>query len=296
MTCQTGQLPEPGEVFLDHVAHFVPAMAAAAAAMERCGFRLTPYSVQANAGADGGLVPSGTANRCAMLRRGYLEILERVSDTPLSRQLAAQVGLYTGIHLAAFSVTDADAERSRLAAAGFAPLDPVRLRRPTGRPDRPHEEARFTVLRVPPEAMPEGRLQFLTHHTEEAVWAPADLEHPNGAISLEAIHIAVAEPEAAAARYARFLGRPAMRAGGAHVIATERGRVVLHGPDGAPFAPARVTPEMVAYEVGSADIGATRRFLAEHGIEASPARTDAVAARLPLALGGTILFRAAGAT
>ena len=289
------QLPDPGEVFLDHVAHFVPAMQGAAAAMERCGFRLTPYSVQANAGADGTLVPSGTANRCAMLRRGYVEILERVSDTPLSRQLAAQLARYTGIHLAAFAVADAEAERSRLAASGFAPLPPVRLRRPTGRADRPGEEARFTVVRVPPEAMPEGRLQFLTHHAEAAVWAPADLEHPNGAVSLEAIHIAVADPQAAAARYMAFLGRPARPEDGALVVATERGRVVLHGPGGSPFAPARLVPELVAYEIGATDLAATRRFLGARGIATHDAGPDGVAAALPAELGGMILFRAARA-
>src|SRR5580704_16065192 len=42
------QLPPPGAVFLDHVAHFVPAMDTAAAALELCGFRLTPFTAQAN--------------------------------------------------------------------------------------------------------------------------------------------------------------------------------------------------------------------------------------------------------
>jgi hypothetical protein len=284
------QLPQAGEIFLDHIAHFAPAMDAAAAAMERCGFRLTPYSVQANAAPDGTLIPAGTANRCAMLRRGYLEILVRVSDTPISRQLEAQLARYTGVHLAAFSTSDIEAERARLAGAGFAPLDPVRLRRKTGRAGRPDEEARFTVLRVPSDRMPEGRLQFLTHHTEAAVWDPPDLEHPNGAVSLDAIHIAVDAPESVAERYTRFLGRPAQRAGDAFAVATERGRVVLHGPDGADFAPARVVPQMVAYEIGTADLAATGRFLAARGIPLVEV-VDGLAAMLPAEIGGTILFR-----
>ena len=80
------QLPGPGEVFLDHMAHFVPAMEPAAAVLERCGFRLTPFTVQTNR--EGGVtVPSGTGNRCAMLRNGYLELLAATSDTPLAQQL-----------------------------------------------------------------------------------------------------------------------------------------------------------------------------------------------------------------
>ena len=70
----TNQLPPAGAVFLDHVAHFVPEMDAAATALERCGFRLTPFTVQTNR-VNEEAVPAGTGNRCAMLRQGYLEIL-----------------------------------------------------------------------------------------------------------------------------------------------------------------------------------------------------------------------------
>src|SRR2546421_10547692 len=94
------QLPPPGTVFLDHVAHFVPEMEAAAAALERCGFRLTPFTAQTNR-VDGRPVPAGTGNRCAMLRQGYVEILTAgpnpSGDTQLGRamreRIPAQVGL-----------------------------------------------------------------------------------------------------------------------------------------------------------------------------------------------------------
>ena len=78
----TNQLPQPGAVFLDHVAHFVPEMDPAAAALERCGFRLTPFTAQTNR-VDGKPVPAGTGNRCAMLRQGYVEILAATADTEL---------------------------------------------------------------------------------------------------------------------------------------------------------------------------------------------------------------------
>ena len=42
------QLPGPSEVFLDHTAFFVPAMDAASDVLERCGFRLTPFTLQTN--------------------------------------------------------------------------------------------------------------------------------------------------------------------------------------------------------------------------------------------------------
>src|SRR5438270_12212570 len=97
------QLPSPGAVFLDHVAHFVPAMDVAAAALERCGFRLTPFTAQTNR-IDGATVPSGTGNRCTTLRQGYLEILTATQtvagDTDLARQLRERVADHVGLHLA----------------------------------------------------------------------------------------------------------------------------------------------------------------------------------------------------
>src|SRR5438105_1674821 len=123
------QLPSPGAVFLDHVAHFVPAMDAAAQALERCGFRLTPFTAQTNR-EEGETIPAGTANRCAMLQRGYVEILIATVDTPLARQLTGRLARHVGVHLAAFSTPDAAGEHDRLAAAGFPVLPLVDMRRP----------------------------------------------------------------------------------------------------------------------------------------------------------------------
>src|SRR5580658_49527 len=112
------QLPGPGEVFLDHTAFFVPAMDVASDVLERCGFRLTPFTVQTNREGNK-TVPSGTGNRCAMFRNGYLELLTATSDTPLAAQLREQIADHPGLHLAAFSTADAAGEHRRLAAAGF---------------------------------------------------------------------------------------------------------------------------------------------------------------------------------
>src|SRR3546814_3185414 len=66
------QLPDRGEIFLDHLAHFVPSLDCAAAVLEKLGFRLTPFAAQRNRTPNGN-EPSGMANRCVMLREGYLE-------------------------------------------------------------------------------------------------------------------------------------------------------------------------------------------------------------------------------
>src|SRR5277367_3391449 len=128
------QLPERGAVYLDHIAHFVPAMDPAAAALERCGFRLTPFTAQTNR-VDGKPVAAGTGNRCAMFRRGYVEILAAIGDTPLARQLNERLARHVGLHLAAFSSADAAAEHRRLAAEGFPALPLVDMLRPVATED-----------------------------------------------------------------------------------------------------------------------------------------------------------------
>ena len=45
----------------------------------------------------------------------------------------------------------------------------VNMRRPVATDDG-EEEARFTIARIAPGSMPEGRMQFLTHYTEHLVW------------------------------------------------------------------------------------------------------------------------------
>ena len=68
------QAPRPGNLSLDHVAHFVPDMENAAPALEKLGFTLTPFSAQSHRLEPGGpLTPAGTGNRCIMFKRGYIE-------------------------------------------------------------------------------------------------------------------------------------------------------------------------------------------------------------------------------
>ena len=273
-----GQLPEPGQVFLDHIAHFVPDIEAAATAMEACGFRLTPFTAQVNRAADG-IVPAGTGNRCAMLGQGYVEILGKTADTPLARQLEDRLVRHVGLHLAAFSTADAAAERGRLAGAGFAVQPLVDMRRPVD-----GEEARFTIARIAEGAMPEGRMQFLAHHTPHLVWREGYLEQPNGAQALLALWIAAPDPAAAAARFARFAGRPARREHGRLTVRLDRGALFFATPDFLHIEfgimPGPPLPYLAAYEVETDSLPSIGR----------PA-DGGMAVTLPPALGGTILFR-----
>ena len=88
---------------------------------------------------------------------------------------------YPGVHLAAFAVADAAAAHRRLGEAGFRMQPLVEMQRPVETGDGPGTAA-FTIARLAPGQMPEGRIQMLTHHTEDTVWQPRWLTHPNGAL------------------------------------------------------------------------------------------------------------------
>jgi hypothetical protein len=297
------QLPGPGAVFLDHVAHFVPEMDAAAAALERCGFRLTPFTAQTNR-VDGRPVPAGTGNRCAMLWQGYVEILTAVptpsGDTELARQLRERIADHVGLHLAAFSSADAGAEHRRLAAAGFATLPLVDMRRPVAT-DSGTEDARFTIARVAHGSMSEGRVQFLTHHTEPLVWRDGFLDHPNGARALTGLWIAAADPAEPAGRFARFTGRPARHVGEVTTIALDRGAVHIAAPEflgeALGITPAGRLPGFVAAQIAVTSFALLAGHLDAAGFAYRRIRLkaagDAIAVTLPAAIGDTLLFHAA---
>jgi len=219
------QLPLGDEIFLDHVGHFVRDRDAAGRALARAGFAPTPPSIQANP--DGS--PTGTGNITAMLERGYIEVLFKTADTPLGREFDAALARYMGIHLAAFAVADADRAHRRLGTAGFRVRPLVEMRRPVDTPSGP-DTAAFTVARVEPGEMAEGRVQILAHRTEDTVWQKRWLGHPNGARCLLDLVIAVADLDEAAARFQRFTGRPALTNPSGRAIHLDRGRVQLVTP------------------------------------------------------------------
>jgi len=283
------QLPLDDEIFLDHVGHFVPDAQAASHALARAGFAPTPVSVQVDpAGA-----PTGTGNVCAMFARGYIEILFKTTSTPLAAELDASMARYPGVHLAAFAVADAAAARRRLGEVGFALRPLVSMQRPVGT-ETGQATAAFTVARVERGAMVEGRIQMLTHHTEDAVWQPRWLTHPNGARGLANVVIAVADVDEAAARFARFTGRPAMTTRSGQTIELDRGRVELVTRDAFEAALPEIAipspPFMGAYGVHVGSLGLVERTLRAAGLQAR-SLGDCLAAPFPAELGvGAWLF------
>jgi hypothetical protein len=288
MTDSDRQLPLGDEIFLDHVGHFVRDPQVAAAALARAGFAPTPVSAQV--APDGG--PTGTGNVCAMLTRGYVEVLFKTADTPLGREFEAAFARYSGIQLAAFAVADAGAWHRRLGEAGFRTRPLAPFKRPVDA-ETGMATAAFTVARVEPGEMAEGRIQVLTHHTEDAVWQKRWLIHPNGALGLASLAIVVADVDEAAARYARFTDRPAVRTRAGQAVVLDRGRIDLVTPEAFAVLPEIAIPSLPfigGYGVTVVSLDRVEATLRSGGI-ASRRAGDALIAPFPEELGkGAWLF------
>ena len=290
------QNPPLGKLNIDHVAHFVPHIDAASAALEQAGFTLTPFSEQSHRLEPGGpLTPAGAGNRCVMLREGYLEFLTPTADTPIAQQLRNAIQRYTGLHLIALGTAAPEADHARLAKNGFSPLPPVALQREIGTTVG-YDTARFTVVRVPPGTMAEGRIQYCQQHTPELLWQPRWLEHRNHARGLAAVILCVADPQEAAQRYARYTGLLAQLSGTQWRIDTQRGALLFVTPAAVEqklgiTAPA--LPWIAGYVLSSDKLSATRDVLnaAQCDLRELESR---LLLRWPGAVGGFILFQQHG--
>jgi hypothetical protein len=206
---------------LDHVGHFVPDLEAAGELLGKLGFFSTPVSHhQANG------QPAGTANRCVMMREGYLEILAPTLDTPNAARVRSWMNRYPGVHLVSWGTPAAAEDHTRLASHDFSPDALVELRRKTA-----EGEVGFRVVYVPPEKMPECRAQYCQHLTPDITWHDFAARHTNGVIGLSAAYIVADDPKATAARWAEFSGLLPVSKKDEIVLTASRGTIHIASRD-----------------------------------------------------------------
>lgn len=257
---------------LDHVAVMVTDLIAAGAAYGRLGFSLMPLSQHSGALSPGGKVEKwGVANRCIMLRRGYLELMGVIDPALYDNRVPDFLARYEGIHILAFGCDDAAATADALAAAGFGATGVHALARALETPEG-ERLAKFNLVRLPAEETPEGRVLAIEHLTREYLWQGRYLDHPNGAVALTELVVCVADVNEAARRYARYFGIPFTRNGMGAECALQAGKFILtdhtglretHGidPPTLPFA--------ASFTVAVADLDATQKLLESNGVVAS---------------------------
>ena len=263
------QKPAPGELYVDHVSHFVADLDAAARVFESLGMKVTPTSVQKTP--EG---PVGASNRCVMLEEGYIELLSPTHDTPAAGRMRALMRRYDGVHLMCYGTPDAEGEHRRLQAHGFEPQPLVDLQRAVD-----GGTARFKVVRLPPEKMPEGRIQYVEQLTPEHLWRPADVNP----LRLEEVFVVGKDPIATAARWARFAGLLPRPEGDGVRLETARGRIFIGTRETVArlLGEAPPAPAIAGYSLSSSDPEAFKARCIGVGLEM---KGDWVT--LPTALGG----------
>jgi hypothetical protein len=277
------QRPAAGELCLDHLAHFVPNLDAAAAVWEKLGLKVTPVAVHQVAGK-----PSGTSNRCVMFEEGYIELLAPTLDTPHATRVHALMKRYDGVHLVCFGTPDAAAEHARLAAHGFEPEPMVKL----GRNLETGEAVRFNVVYVPPGKMAEGRVQYCEHLTPQHVWRKGFVNAP----CLRSVYVVADNPEEVAARWGRFGGMLPRRsregkADGLVRLDMARGRVLIGNKKAVAGVLGEVpsAPAIAGYAIACSNPAAFARRCSKAGM-----KVKGNVVTLPAALGGSWLLESAG--
>ena len=256
---------------LDHVGTIVRDLDKGRAAFEAMGFRLTARSQHRGAVDPGGPVqPLGQANHCAMLRRGYLEVLG-IIDNRLPTPASVHLDKYEGLHIVSVrpsSIADV------LVMAGEGTLDAARdlgrevLYGPSGAEKRP---VRFTNIRFKAASFPEAQFMFTEHLTRDTMWQPHLLEHPNGADSLDCVFVCSSEPGALAGRLGSVYGvSPSASASNQHELKLQASSVLVATSDALramfPGVPIPDGARPVGYRVATVSLDGLVNILTQNGV------------------------------
>lgn len=254
---------------LDHAAVMVHDLRLSAQTYERLGFCLTPLSQHSGALTPGGdIVQWGCANHCIMLQQGYLELMGVINPNLYDNKIPDFLARYEGIHILAFGCSDGATTANRLAKEGFGANGVHGLARSLDTPDG-ERKAKFNLVRLPPEEMPEGRVLAIEHLTPEYLWQDRYMTHPNGALALEELVVCVDDPATVASRYERYFGIPAKEESNLWCFTLRQGRFVLKTAETlrSEFGiDAPTTPYAAAVKIRTQALNNTTKLLSKNGV------------------------------
>lgn len=181
----------------------------------RLGFTLSPRGLHSE--------KMGSANTTAVFEAGdYFELLGIIAPTEQNKSKRDQLESDgEGLRAIACQIGDARDAREKLAALGLSTTEVVDFERPVPLPNGEQTKAAFSITQFEARDVPFGTVFMCQHHTRDAVWIPALLNHRNGAKGLGGIVAAVADPKSIATAYARlFSGATPTPVDGGYEIAT----------------------------------------------------------------------------
>jgi catechol 2,3-dioxygenase-like lactoylglutathione lyase family enzyme len=265
---------------LDHVGVAVLDLDRGRDVFRRLGFRLTARSFHSGSPTPGAPVERwGSGNHCAMFQQGYLEIIG-LTDPALYSSVRDMVARYEGLHIVAIGCGDAQAAQAELMAAG-APVESFRsLEREAafGPHDESTRRAAFRNIYVDRQKFPEARLLFIEHLTPEVLWQPHLLEHPNGAIRIDAVHLVVPDPRASCDKFAPLFSSKTRHSPGESHLDLDRGTMsFVTEARWRERVPGRFLPPLpspAGFSISVVSLAQTRNWLAGQGVPVRDALHD----------------------
>lgn len=247
---------------LDHVGVAVRSLDRGRDAYARLGFKLAPRSFHSGSRVPGAPVEVwGSGNHCAMFREGYLEIIG-LTDSEKYSSVKEMVERYEGLHIVAIGCESVDAAREVLLKRGV-PVEGARsLERDAAFGDRDEEtrRAKFRNCYVDRQKFSEARFLYIEHLTREVIWQTHLLEHPNGAVAIEEVYFAAADPKSTAVKLAALLPSPA------------RGRFYVMTGAEWKFSPLPPLPSPVGFGIRVGSLAQARACLAANGVKTTENR------------------------
>lgn len=257
---------------LDHCGVAVSNLDRGRDAYARLGFQLTARSFHSGARTAGGPVePWGSGNHCAMFREGYLEIIG-LTDASMYSSVKPMVERYEGLHIVAIGCGNADAAYAEFQKAGAPVEAPRALERDAafGPGDKETRRAKFRNMYVEREKMIEGRFIFIEHVTRDVLWQPHLLDHPNGALGLDAIYFVVADLEGTLSKFGPLFSEKIQRFPGGAKLELDRGTLWLaqeaQWRERVPGKFVPPVPSPAGFGIRVQSIDAARRLLENNGV------------------------------
>ena len=214
---------------LDHIAHSVSDLEAAAALYRRLGFTVGARNRH----------PWGTHNHIVQLPGFFVELVtvaepDKLGNDGFSRLFGsfnkAFLERHEGLSFLILESRDASADAAEFRAAGIAASDALRFEREGTRPDGTKVKVGFS-LAFARDAAAEIGFATCQQHFPENFWSPALQQHPNGATAIAAAIIVAENPSDHHIFLSAFTGERELVATSSGITArTPRGDVTIMDP------------------------------------------------------------------
>ena len=273
---------------IDHLLIPVRDLETARMVWTRLGFTTSPRGTH---------LGRGTGNYCIMFEHDYLELFGVLDPTLASASYVNFLAEREGPMKLAWATRDAHVAAEALAGLGLHPSEVKDLQRQI---ELPEETAvpRFAIVSLPAEETP-GLDSFLCAHlTPKLMRRPPWLQHPNGAVGIAGITVAVADTESLIPRYEYLFGPGnlhttddvlTVRAGRHRIIfATHDDVAVLH-PEIDPL-PGDPCPAIAVVTLAVADLDRTGDHLTQWQIEHEVVGRRSIVVPASAAMGTNIEF------